>query len=159
MGILVFSLVLTLAAGGFLLTVGLAQSTALQSRESRKLQLAAESVMHMAIRYMRDEARDVLKGNNPNPVDTMTAITFGYHDWSQLEDASVRTALGNPLIKAAYRKDAGSGVTVFAWAAFQGSPTMLQISWKVLDAAEGGPGGIRNLTLRDWKDTLLPRFP
>lgn len=154
-GTLVLSMVMTMAAGSFVLATGFINSDQQRTYDNRKLMIAGESVTLMAVRYMRDIPPTTLYGGGSIANGVFFDITPNYPLYDTLQEATVRSLMGNPWIRACYVK-IDDTVRVMTWAVMPGArQDTLKTTWKVTAAVTGGPFGMSILTLKDWKDTLL----
>lgn len=157
-GILVLSLVMTMAAGGYIVTAGFLLTNEEDAFEIRDLQACGESVAQLAVRYMRDVPVDNLYGPSSMANGVIVGITPGYPGWTQLQNTSTSAALGNPTFKADYTKS-NSRVHVRTWTTFPSGSDTLFISWRLDTAVTGGPYSMSILTLKNWKDSLIAYRP
>lgn len=154
-GTLVLCIIMTMAAGSFVLATSFIHSDQQRSYDSRKLMVAGESLALMAVRYMRNVPPATLYGPGSISNGITYNITPNYPLYDTLQDVSIRPLLGNPWIRACYVKVADT-VRVMTWAVLPGAEQdTLLTTWKITAATAGGPGGLSILTLKAWKDTLL----
>ena len=159
-GGLILSIAMAMAAAGVVLATSISASAMEDHLDAKRLQLTGESVMLMAMRSMRNNGPNYY--NAPSefaanfPAGDTVAVTPLYPDWSQLEDNSLRIAMGSPQIRAgATGQD--TTVLVLAWATY-GRDTV-RISWRIRDVAPAQVDGLSVFTLTEWKDTLLAYRP
>lgn len=155
-GTLILCLIMTMAAASFVLTTGFIHSDQQRAYDNRKLMVAGESVTLMAVRYVRNLPPATLFGAGSISNGVYNSITPSFPLYDTLQNAPVRSILGNPWIRACYIKIAVDTVRVMTWAVLRGTnQDTILTTWKITSAVAGGANGMSNLNLTSWKDTLL----
>ncbi len=146
-GVIALSLVMSLAAGGFIILSTNTAKDGLISASDLQLQYAAESGMHMAIRWTR--AYDKGKINDSTWAKNFV-LTRGPGGFDTLNGKLVKVTFGYE----------GQGVhTINSLATGPSGHPILQIS-QVIDSATDGPGGVSPLVstpvLSSWTQVAFP---
>lgn len=154
-GVIVLSMIMTLAAGGFVLASSFVTGTQLDVKNIRLLQFAGESAAQMGVRHMRNYSASQLTAIARGATKE---ITSGY---TTFQDASDRAAMKSPKYRLAFEKFSDSDtIGMKAWTTFEGRSDTVYITWKIVPTwttpVFDQPS---DLTMRDWKDTLLAYRP
>lgn len=158
MGAIALSLAMTIAAAGFILQASATTSDFNNTIDARKKWIACQSTAELAMRYMRDMPHgDYLGGGMAN--NSTRGISTSWPAFTTFQTPSVSAAMGNPRIRAYYSKNGSGQVWVIAEATFNGDPDTARISWRIVNTTlcpwEVCGYSIWNLTVSNWKDTLL----
>lgn len=148
-GVIGLSLVLTMAAAGYILTVGLAHAEEAENQKTTILYAAAESGLMMGADYvMRNWSATSMKAGSFAPTHNISGPTPSMYNWVDADDGARITV---------YLSKSSDTLRIISLARLDMPSDTVRLEW-MIDSVENAaaPKFSRIVRLRLWKDKVLP---